>query len=85
VIIDLVGEDWKVEAIVDPSAQPGRTPPAASPAPGGPAAAPPAAPSVAPNPTEDAHRDDPEIEALDGTQLLTQRLGAQVIEEIPHG
>jgi hypothetical protein len=33
----------------------------------------------------DAHRDDPEIEALDGTELLTQRLGAQVIEEIPHG
>jgi DNA polymerase-3 subunit gamma/tau len=34
---------------------------------------------------EDAHRDDPEIEALDTAQLLTQRLGAQVIEEIPHG
>ena len=29
--------------------------------------------------------DDPELEALDGAQLLTQRLGAQVIEEIPHG
>ena len=34
---------------------------------------------------DDADRDDPEIEALDGTELLTQRLGAQVIEEIPHG
>ncbi len=42
--------------------------------------------SGAPRPAdEDAHRDDPEIETLDTAQLLTQRLGAQVIEEIPHG
>jgi hypothetical protein len=32
-----------------------------------------------------AHRDDPDIEdVLDGAELLSQRLGAQVIEEIPH-
>jgi DNA polymerase-3 subunit gamma/tau len=157
VIIDLVGQDWKVEAIVDPSAQPGRSQPAApatgprwsgEPAPTTPvtehrpdprsesrpdprpdAANPPDEPpawAVGPTPgepepepvhrsagardairqtrpagagraaadspatggrdaDEDADRDDPEIEALDGTQLLTQRLGAQVIEEIPHG
>jgi hypothetical protein len=34
---------------------------------------------------EDAHRDDRDAEeALGGTELLSQRLGAQVIEEIPH-
>jgi DNA polymerase-3 subunit gamma/tau len=34
---------------------------------------------------EDAHRDDPDVDdVLDGAQLLSQRLGAQVIEEIPH-
>ena len=157
VIIDLVGQDWKVEAIVDPSAQPGRStqvpasvspsqpatqpsqpatqpvtqPPTQPPTrPDGPTSEPPplaAAPDPsgegevsrsaharqAINPTrptrpsasgppdatgpaaatvaqdrpadDDADRDDPEIEALDGAQLLTQRLGAQVIEEIPHG
>jgi DNA polymerase-3 subunit gamma/tau len=32
-----------------------------------------------------AHRDDPDLEdVLDGAELLSQRLGAQVIEEIPH-
>ena len=174
VIIDLVGQDWKVEAIVDPSAQPGRISPVAAsttsarPAPADPAPkepapkepapadsvdsadsapeqpdpafrptssaghtpeAPPAEPpravgagvpdndevsrssgargAIRPTrPTgtgrgrsssssaaaggsgpadDDADRDDPDIEALDGAQLLTQRLGAQVIEEIPHG
>ena len=169
VIIDLVGQDWKVEAIVDPSAQPGQAPPPAAPAgspqpppaqppPAQPPAAqppaaqpPPAQPDPAPHPRhttahvpdsspaepppwavgvggsdndqvsrssgargairptrptgaergrssassasaadsgpsdDDADRDDPELEALDGAQLLTQRLGAQVIEEIPHG
>ena len=45
----------------------------------------PGAAVAAPPSDQDAHRDDPEIEALDGAQLLTQRLGAHVIEEIPHG
>jgi hypothetical protein len=35
---------------------------------------------------EDAHRDDPDAEEeLGGAHLLTERLGARVIEEIPHG
>ncbi len=156
VLIDLVGQDWKIEAIVDPSAQPGVEPPirvtrpaagsgpdpaagpphqpptettpgagayrgpdpASSPAPGrapesGPAPGPhpglppgrgldahagggraPSTPE-APQPQgstgprrssdEDAHRDDPdEEEQLNGAELLSQRLGAQIIEEIPH-
>jgi hypothetical protein len=32
-----------------------------------------------------AHRDDPDADdVLDGAELLSQRLGAQVIEEIKH-
>jgi DNA polymerase-3 subunit gamma/tau len=141
-LIDLVGEDWRIDAIVDPSAQPGTEPahavtrpavapvePAAArrpqplaeePSPGagattGPAASgtpsvpqerrpapqqrrsasdPPgrqlsAGPAVtappAPSADDLAHRDDPDLDdVLDGAQLLTQRLGAKVIEEIPH-
>jgi DNA polymerase-3 subunit gamma/tau len=137
VLIDLVGQEFRVEAIVDPSAQPGTeapirasgprsTPSAPPPAPASPAT--PAASSAAerpepegppawatdgpepeprarssadeaavpPRPTEPAgppapaddsaaHRDDPDIEdGLDGPGLLTERLGAQVIEEIPN-
>jgi hypothetical protein len=34
---------------------------------------------------EDAHRDDPVVEdVMDTAGLLSERLGAQVIEEIPH-
>ena len=89
-LIDLVGQDWKVEAIVDPSAQPGTEPrvtvtrPAVTapttpaPTPEAPGAPPASADAV-------AHRDDPAAdEDLDGAQLLSSRLGAQVIEEIPH-
>jgi DNA polymerase-3 subunit gamma/tau len=129
VLIDLVGQDWKIEAIVDPSAQPGTEQPLNVTRPAVPEAAarvaplpPPeaAAPSAPPDwavaashdpapvrvardaiqPTRsagehtrqptgpvdtDAHRDDPDAEdVLDGADLLTQRLGAKVIEEIPH-
>jgi len=85
-IIDLVGQDWKVEAIVDPSAQPGTQPPvnvtrpAVAPTTPTPAPEAPAAPVDA-----GAHRDDPAAdEEVDGAELLSTRLGAQVIEEIPH-
>jgi DNA polymerase-3 subunit gamma/tau len=171
VLIDLVGQDWKIDAIVDPSAQPGVEPPiqvirpaaqpAAQPASQQPASQQPASQQPAsqqtpgqqtpgqqpsqqpppegawPGPTtgstatpgaqtatepapqsaaqpsprqraerevresraagpsadrsvvgpsdEDAHRDDPDAdEQLHGAELLSERLGAQIIEEIPH-
>jgi DNA polymerase-3 subunit gamma/tau len=166
VLIDLVGQDWRIDAIVDPSAQPGTEPPVivtrpavqpvpaaerppgagrtdtatpADPASSGsafdrspreasrpsgpdqpgrpsepPAWAGEAATQTAPKADrssprleaerqvretrqagvpagtgrpadEDAHRDDPdEEEQLNGPELLSQRLGAQIIEEIPH-
>jgi DNA polymerase-3 subunit gamma/tau len=153
VLIDLVGQEWRVEAIVDPSAQPGEAPdrirkpavpsaPSAGTAPaGGPppaattqpdggasgAEAPPAwataepppedapppdeappesrpasreAPtgrrrpdltSATPQPPADpaaqdaaADRDDRTLDAQDTAALLSEQLGAQVIEEIPH-
>jgi DNA polymerase-3 subunit gamma/tau len=92
VLIDLIGQDWRIEAIVDPAAQPGVEPPvhvtrpavpqdASATTDGPPAAAQGMAP---PSLTEDAERDDPDADdALDTTGLLTERLGAQVIEEIP--
>ena len=44
----------------------------------------PAAPPP-PSMTEDAHSDDHDADdALDTAGLLSERLGAQVIEEIPH-
>ncbi len=130
VVIDLVGQDWRVDAIVDPSAQPGAdkgftvtrgavadppppvpdappdAPPAAAPEPPPARVATPPSPEVtrsareAIQPTReggaparsgdgpsdaDARRDDPDAdEVLHGAELLTERLGAQVIEEIPH-
>ncbi len=119
VLIDLIGQEWRVDAIVDPSAQPGTEPPitvtrpavdpyppveaddrpASTPAPADPArtrsareaiqptrsgglTAPTAEPAAA---DDDAHRDDPaEEDVLDTAGLLSERLGAQVIEEIPH-
>jgi DNA polymerase-3 subunit gamma/tau len=148
-LIDLVGQDWRIDAIVDPAAQPGTepthtvvrssVPPSAPPAgaePGDPASSTPTPPSadaqtsdappawavapesepagagpsaepvsararavaaVAAEPStrsdgkagavldDHAHRDDPDLDdVLDGAELLSQRLGAQVIEEIPH-
>ncbi len=46
----------------------------------------PAAPAAEPDAADDdAHRDDPaEEDVLDTAGLLSERLGAQVIEEIPH-
>jgi DNA polymerase-3 subunit gamma/tau len=121
VLIDLVGQDWKVDAIIDPSAQPGTEPavhvtrPAVAPtaAPSHPSppssatqaqlspsakpseppawarpdapAETPAAPPQARQVNEGADRNDRDAEEqLDGAELLSQRLGAQVIEEIPH-
>jgi DNA polymerase-3 subunit gamma/tau len=142
VLIDLIGQDWRIDAIVDPSAQPGTEPPVrvtrpAVPAPPEPGREEPGhqqpagrpaperpepsaevanpgwgAPGVDPSVTrsaraaiqptrpggapvkgpdgpaaadEDAHRDDPDAEdVLDTAGLLSERLGARVIEEIPH-
>ncbi len=110
VLIDLVGQEFRIDAIVDPSAQPGTEPPltvtrpAASDAPPAPERRPPpeatrtAREAIQPTraggrpPARDegaddsaAHRDDPDEEdVVDGAELLSQRLGAQVIEEIKH-
>ena len=105
VLIDLIGQEWRVEAILDPSAQPGTEPPITVTRPAVPASAgsnpAPAAPqqsredsagapsperaATPEDPQEAAHRDDPDAEdELDGPDLLTERLGAQVIEEIPN-
>ncbi len=141
-MIDVLGVDWGVEAVVEPAPSgPSRTPPEPTapdttgpPAPGdtawpdpallgGPpevaqrvvddagrdAGEPTAAPSVSPPrrstqaraairstrearlvpataPDADARADDADLEddGLQGTELLASRLGAQVIEEIPH-
>ncbi len=98
VLIDVLGVDWRIESIVDPSAAGGGAPPPPSPGAGGPPAASPpaadpapaestAAPPAAPvAPDEEAHPDDDDVEGGgDGTQeLLARELGARVIEEIPH-
>ena len=122
VLIDLVGQEFRIDAIVDPSAQPGTEPPLTVTRPAVPDAPPPAdrqppperrpSPERQPSPEATrsareaiqptrpggrpaarddgpvdsaAHRDDPDAEdVLDGAELLSQRLGAQVIEEIKH-
>jgi len=123
VLIDLVGQEYRVEAIVDPAAQAGGGPqtepaargvrPPARPDPsrataavgepvkgagsGNDAPAEPASRAAVPPDTgppqpgppqpsdEDAHPDDPDArDELAGADLLTERLGARVIEEIPH-
>jgi DNA polymerase-3 subunit gamma/tau len=94
VLIDLIGQEWRVDAIVDPSAQPGTEPaftvtrsavPAAQPDSRTSSPAPPPTSAPADATDEHAHRDDPPAEeALDTAELLSERLGAQVIEEIPH-
>jgi DNA polymerase III subunit gamma/tau len=141
-LIDLVGQEWRIDAIVDPAAQPGTEPThtvirPSVPAPSAPLSNPaPAAedavaqprgaatgerdPALSPSAQRDdqqptararamaavatdagggrttgrpsgaavdalAHRDDPDLDdVVDGAELLSQRLGAQVIEEIPH-
>ena len=122
VLIDLVGQEFKIDAIVDPSAQPGTEPPLTVTRPAVSDAPPPSerqspperppAPERQPSPEATrsareaiqptraggrpparddgpvdsaAHRDDPDADdVLDGAELLSQRLGAQVIEEIKH-
>ncbi len=123
-LIDLVGADLKVEAILDPSASPGAQPvtvtrASTAPPPGPPpqpadppeSAArpaqarerpapppepedtrPPLAPSSGPPRVAtaaddaDASRSDQDLDDhLDTEQMLTAKLGAQVIEEIPRG
>ncbi|MBV9832366.1 MAG: DNA polymerase III subunit gamma/tau, partial [Marmoricola sp.] len=87
--IDMIGADWKVEATVDPGAQPGQeTAPQIRKA-----AVEPDAPVSAPTPVvtpvaeadADVHRDDPPADdGLDGAELLARELGATVIEETTH-
>jgi DNA polymerase III subunit gamma/tau len=93
-LIDLIGDDLLVEAVIDPSARPGTAAPppasrpAAAPDPAAGTAATPAHPGP-PGPDaqgqapDDASRDDRDAEHLDTEQLLVHRLGAQLIEEIP--
>jgi hypothetical protein len=70
------------QAQLSPSAKPSEPPAWARPdAPAETPAAPPQARQV----NEGADRNDRDAEEqLDGAELLSQRLGAQVIEEIPH-
>ena len=80
--IDVIGHDWRVESIVDPSAQPGTHPD------GGPrhTVTRPAAPET-PSASSDeaAHRDDLDADdGVGGAQLLERELGASIIEEIKH-
>ncbi len=93
VLIDVLGVDWRIESVVDPStgtpgapvAPSGGSPgSAAGPTPA--AETPPAAAPVADS-DEAAHPDDDDVEGgSDGTtqELLTRELGAQVIQEIPN-
>ncbi|HET6560430.1 MAG TPA: DNA polymerase III subunit gamma and tau [Marmoricola sp.] len=110
VLIDLVGQEFTIDAIVDPSARPGTEPPLTVTRPAVSDAPPPRERQPSPETTRSAreaiqptraggrptrpeeepvdsaaHRDDPDAEdVLDGAELLSQRLGAQVIEEIKH-
>ena len=90
--IDMIGADWKVEATVDPSAQPGQE---TAPQVRKPAVEADATPSTAPTPVEppateadadaDVHRDDPPADdGVDGAELLARELGATMIEETTH-
>ncbi|MGH3411576.1 MAG: DNA polymerase III subunit gamma and tau [Marmoricola sp.] len=98
--MDVIGSDWKVEAIVDPSAEPsapGPTRPSRAPAssppgpeheptppPDGPDPGAAPEPGPATDPDADVDPDDPESGAPEGADLLARELGATVIEEINH-
>jgi DNA polymerase-3 subunit gamma/tau len=89
--IDVIGADWRVEAIVDPSADPGAgTAPRVTKAAAESVPPEPEVPAAAPPPPArrdaDAHPDDPEADdnGIDGAELLQRELGATVIDEIPH-
>ena len=80
--IDVIGHDWRVESIVDPSAQPGTHPD------GGPRHTV-TRPAVSETPSassdEAARRDDLDADdGVGGAQLLERELGASIIEEIKH-
>jgi DNA polymerase-3 subunit gamma/tau len=80
--IDVIGHDWRVESIVDPSTQP---PPQG----GGEPRQPTGRASVSqrqPNPSDEAaRRDDADADdGVGGAQLLERELGASIIEEIKH-
>ncbi len=93
--IDVIGHDWRVESIVDPSAQPGTEPQhtVTRPAVGG--SQPEAERTAAATdrsgrrpapPDGGAHRDDADADdhGLGGAELLERELGASIIEEIKH-
>jgi DNA polymerase-3 subunit gamma/tau len=88
-VIDAIGQDWRIETIVDPSAQPGAAPYSGGPAVSTPSVAP-AAPSVDPTAVAkvsdgDASPDDLDADDdLGGAELLQRELGAHIIEEIKH-
>ena len=89
VLIEQIGQAWRIEAIVDPSAQPGEAPPRitkpAVETGGQPTPPPPPGPPAAVS-DADADPDDPDADdqGLDGAALLERELGASVIEEIKH-
>ncbi len=94
---DVLGTTWKIDTVVDPSAQPAASAPAPAPtaAPAAPrgvgatdavreAMANPKPPETPEDVDAAADRDDPVIdsEQIDPEQLLSRELGAEVIEEI---
>ena len=81
-LIDVLGVDWRVEAVLDPSADPSNG--AGRPAPPAPSSGrPPPPPEQA---DDDPHPDDPVVRSgtVEHTDLLARELGAQVIDEISH-
>ena len=91
----VLGTNWKIDTVVDPSAEPTPQPDRAAPAPTTPrgvgataevreAISNPQARQTPEDVDAAATRDDPivEVEEIDPEQLLTRELGAEVIEEI---
>jgi DNA polymerase-3 subunit gamma/tau len=80
--IDVIGHDWRVESIVDPSAQPATHPD------GGPrhtVTRPAVSEPQTASSDDAARRDDPDADdGVGGAQLLERELGASIIEEIKH-
>jgi DNA polymerase-3 subunit gamma/tau len=82
-LIDVLGVDWRVEVVVDPSVTPRDREPTLH---RGPAATSAVAQPVAPADEDGGpHPDDPAVDdGLGHAELLSRELGAQVIEEIKH-
>ncbi len=80
--IDVIGHDWRVESIVDPSAQPATHPD------GGPrhtVTRPAVSEQQSASSDDAARRDDLDADdGVGGAQLLERELGASIIEEIKH-